>query len=1102
LMSVSRAALMTLAAFAMPAASSLATPADAAEAARLGKTSVGASVQGLAAERKHVNGYRLPVAGKITQLSVYLEPTSVVGQQQIEGMIYSEGQNEPEMLLNVSYPLTFTSGQAAGWYTLSFPVTSELPAGNYWLGVIASGPEGVAAYRYDTVTGSGAADANAFAFGPANPFGEVLQDNQQVSLYASYSAESAPPAPESTSPPSISGAAEKGQQLTAAPGSWSGSPTAYAYEWLRCNAAGASCGAISGATSSTYTLGETDVGSTLRAAVAASNEAGSSAPVNSAPSAVVTAGLLPPHDVSPPTISGTAQQGATLTESAGHWTGEPTRYSYQWVDCDALGESCLPISGATANTYTLNPGDVGHTVTVQETASNAAGAGEAATAAATKVVAPARPTDTAPPTISGTAQQGATLTESHGHWTGEPTGYSYQWMQCEASGNGCQAISGASGQSYVPTSGDVGHAIKVSEIASNAGGSSSPALSAPTAAIVAPGTTATFGVTTVGTRHDGGMYANYKIVHRATLGAAGSVTKLTMYAIPGHKSPSPQALKAVIYADSGGAPGALLATGTEVTYNGAANGTGWFDLPLPSPVSLSAGTYWIGFITGTSNEGVGYAYESVAGSRAYNANSFASGPTNPFGTATTDAEQASIYATYTPSSGPSIPHNSAPPTIAGNTQQGQQLTAAPGSWSGSPTAFTYEWLRCNAAGASCSAISGATSSTYTLGEADVGSTLRVAVEASNEAGESEPVNSAQTAAVSTNSGVSHLEYVLDDGVISVYDIDHGFALAKTISLPQTKTGIRGVSVCPASHRMFISFGGDGGPFGNGSVLAYDLVSEKVVWEAHLGTGVDSGDVSPDCKKLYEPTGENSSGGVWNVLNAENGELTGAIQGASAPHNTIASPDGKYVYLGGRQHDLLDVYETETGKVFEVGAPTLVGSVRPFTVNGSDTLAYTTATSFAGFQVSSIATRKLLFTVSFGEIPSGFPATTGSHGISLSPDEKQLYVVDAVHKEVQFYDVSKVGEGVAPAQLGVVPVAGLTGEESGCAYDCLRDGWIQLSTDGRFAFVGDSGDVIETATRNVIAHLPTLENTRKSIEVDWQNGVPVATSGRSGVGKVG
>jgi hypothetical protein len=141
---------------------------------------------------------------------------------------------------------------------------------------------------------------------------------------------------------------------------------------------------------------------------------------------------------------------------------------------------------------------------------------------------------------------------------------------------------------------------------------------------------ATFGKTTVGALTDDGMFANYKIVHKATLSVPGSVTKLSLYAVPGVNSPSPQVLKAVIYSESG----KLLATGIEVTYRGNVNGSGWLELPLASPVERTRGTYWIGFIDGNETEGMG---DEVANTRAYNTNSFCSGPTDPFGSATKDA---------------------------------------------------------------------------------------------------------------------------------------------------------------------------------------------------------------------------------------------------------------------------------------------------------------------------------------------------------------------------------------------------------------------------------------------------------------------------------
>jgi len=453
-----------------------------------------------------------------------------------------------------------------------------------------------------------------------------------------------------------------------------------------------------------------------------------------------------------------------------------------------------------------------------------------------------------------------------------------------------------------------------------------------------------------------------------------------------------------------------------------------------------------------------------------------------------------------------------PPKISGKALAGVRLRALHGSWSHKPRSYKYAWQRCNARGARCKAIRGAMGSSYLLGNGDVGRTLRVSVFASNAAGRSKPAISAHTAVVrprhvalapiapAPQAGVQHLEYVFVDGLISVYNMDQGQALVKTISLPQTSSGIRGVTVSPATHMLFISYGGDGGGNGNGDVLAYDLVAEKVVWTVHLNTGIDSGAVSPDGKRLYMPSGELTSSGIWNILDTSNGAVVGTIQGGEGPHNTIASADGRYVYMGGRNHNYLEVYDTTTGQVRSIGP--LQSGVRPFTVNNSNTLAFTTATGLDGFQVSSVTSGKVLFTTSFGSVPSGFPYSAPSHGISLSPDGKQVYVIDAVNRQVRVYDVSGVAQGVAPTLLGVVPVSGLNGSESPCGYDCAQDGWVQHSLDGRFVYVGDSGEVIDTATRKVITVLRTLANTRKSLEIDWANGVPVATSGRTGVGHTG
>lgn len=112
-----------------------------------------------------------------------------------------------------------------------------------------------------------------------------------VAIAASGS--TSPGAPAATSPPTIAGTAQAGQALTSSAGTWTGSPTSFTYEWRRCDQTGASCGAIAGATGSTYTLSPGDIGSTVSLVVTATGSGGSAA-ATSTPTAVVVAAPVPP----------------------------------------------------------------------------------------------------------------------------------------------------------------------------------------------------------------------------------------------------------------------------------------------------------------------------------------------------------------------------------------------------------------------------------------------------------------------------------------------------------------------------------------------------------------------------------------------------------------------------------------------------------------------------------------------------------------------------------------------------------------------------------------------------------------------------------------
>ena len=152
----------------------------------LGQTIIGGSLADLGADLKAVNRYSLPTAATGLELRVFLAPTGTPGQQQIRGIVYADAGGVPGALLGVTDELTFPSSATAGWYDLPFSHPLDLTSGDYWLGIISGPQPDVAAFAYDPVPGVRAGNANPYAAGPSDPFGPILSDNAQMSLYLAY----------------------------------------------------------------------------------------------------------------------------------------------------------------------------------------------------------------------------------------------------------------------------------------------------------------------------------------------------------------------------------------------------------------------------------------------------------------------------------------------------------------------------------------------------------------------------------------------------------------------------------------------------------------------------------------------------------------------------------------------------------------------------------------------------------------------------------------------------------------------------------------------------------------------------------------------------
>lgn len=260
--------------------------------------------------------------------------------------------------------------------------------------------------------------------------------------------------------PKITGKAEVGQTLTAAPGTWAPKPVTLTYQWYRGKTA------IKDATKSTYQVQAEDAGTTLKVAVTGAKVGYAKVTKESA----VTSSVPLVLTTATPKIVGEAAVGQTLTADPGKWGPAKVKLTYQWY------RGATAIKGATKPTYTLLPADAGADIKVTVTGTLAGYTTVSLTSKPTKAVAVG---DLTPKTVKirGTARVGEKLTAIRGTWGPDSVKYSFQWYR------GSSAIKGATGKSYILQAADRGAEVKVKVTGSLAGHGKASKTSEPTTAV-------------------------------------------------------------------------------------------------------------------------------------------------------------------------------------------------------------------------------------------------------------------------------------------------------------------------------------------------------------------------------------------------------------------------------------------------------------------------------------------------------------------------------------------------------------------------------------------------------------------------------------------
>jgi hypothetical protein len=324
--------------------------------------------------------------------------------------------------------------------------------------------------------------------------------------------------------------------------------------------------------------------------------------------------------------------------------------------------------------------------------------------------------------------------------------------------------------------------------------------------------------------------------------------------------------------------------------------------------------------------------------------------------------------------------------------------------------------------------------------------------------------------------------------ILVFDIDHDHRFVRRISLDGYGLGdreadkgkvlnIKGICASAATGRLYVST--------LRQLICLDLATDAVLWQKTFDLGCDRMAISPDGAKIYQPSFE---GDVWYVVNAATGDEIRRLTLKSKSHNTVYAPDGKQVYLAGLGSPLLSIASTDDHTVEHTIGP-FSNFIRPYTVNGAQTLVFANVNKLLGFEIGDLKSGEKIANVEITGVKHGAPDRHGcpSHGIGLTPDERELWVCDAFNRCVHIFDAT-----VMPPKQG----------------DSIelreQPGWINFSIDGSFAYPS-TGDVIDVKSRKIIAELTDEEDrpveSEKLLEIDFTAGRPSTAGNQFALGGV-
>jgi 6-phosphogluconolactonase (cycloisomerase 2 family) len=323
------------------------------------------------------------------------------------------------------------------------------------------------------------------------------------------------------------------------------------------------------------------------------------------------------------------------------------------------------------------------------------------------------------------------------------------------------------------------------------------------------------------------------------------------------------------------------------------------------------------------------------------------------------------------------------------------------------------------------------------------------------------------------------------GSISVYDIDAGHRLIKTIETVPSVGDVRGVAVSAVTGKLYVAYRNGSGI---GMIYCLDVYNDTILWNRAVSPGVDRLAINPDGRLLYVPTWEGGSADYINVVDANSGDVVRQVHFSNRSHDALYPLSGP-IFQETKADDGSGTYlyliDPDSYAVSRVGPYS--GILGPYAVDSTSTYAVNNVTKLWGMQVADLKTGRIITAT----IPNHPPDDVGLlHGIGWTPDQSEVWQ-NSTGSDPHVY-IWDVRNPMAPALKERLTLRSGRGSH-----------WLTFDIKGDYGYVApnkNSADGTEIFDARTHTSIGVIGSSEDMLEIDFTNGKISQVSDQYGIGR--